>query len=162
MKFRIRLIPVVLVISREITQTFANFSPKITKNRENCHSQISQFRKWWNVLDSHISYYYKSINGSNINRVAKTGTRTIFHLLNVLKKRLGFNLDVPYYVRETLHDDENGIMKEINQILLAQNNANVRMRHYSFINFENFGIRWNPYWFSLIRDPIERVKIKDW
>ena len=75
-----------------------------------------------------------------------------------MKSHLGFGLDIPHYVRETLHDDENGMMKEINQILLAQNKANIRMRHYSFIEFENHGVNWNPSWFSMVRDPIERVR----
>ena len=38
-------IPLVIAISHEITQKFANFSLKITKNRENCHSRISRFPK---------------------------------------------------------------------------------------------------------------------
>ena len=35
-----RPIPIFLAISHEITQKFANFSLKITKNRKGCHSRI--------------------------------------------------------------------------------------------------------------------------
>ena len=43
MKSRSRPIPLFFANSREITLKFANFSPKITKNSENCHSRNSQF-----------------------------------------------------------------------------------------------------------------------
>ena len=59
-----RPIPVIVAISRKITQKFATFSLKITKNRKHFHSRISQFtqivkreitfmldsRKFWSQL----------------------------------------------------------------------------------------------------------------
>ena len=57
MKSRSHPIPVILVISREITPRFDNFSLKITKKRETCHSRISWFlqmvnREFTLTLDS--------------------------------------------------------------------------------------------------------------
>ena len=51
--------PVILAISCEITQNIANFSLKIKKNGENCHSRILWFtqmvkREITLTLDSHF------------------------------------------------------------------------------------------------------------
>lgn len=90
-------------------------------------------------------------------RIAKTGTRSIIYLLLRLSNNLGFQLDVPAFRKEILQDNEGGIMKEIKNILNDQKDGYVRTRHYSYIDFKQHGTNWSPIWFSMVRDPVERV-----
>ena len=92
-------------------------------------------------------------------RVAKTGSRTMIHLMSILGRNLGYKLDIPYYIVENIQDSDSGIMKETGDIITSHSNGMIRSRHYSFIDFKQFGIDWNCIWFSMVRDPIERVSI---
>ena len=90
-------------------------------------------------------------------RIAKTGTRTFIEILRNLGTNLGYSVDVPNYKLEMMGADENEIIKEIQNILVCHRDSVVRSRHFNFIDFENYGIGWNPHWFSVVRDPVERV-----
>ena len=43
------------------------------------------------------------------------------------------------------------------QDILSVNAPAALIRHYSFINFEEFGYKWKPDWINMVRDPIEKV-----
>ena len=90
-------------------------------------------------------------------RIAKTGSRTLISILASIGKHLGFQVQVPAFQHETLYDDRNGVRKEIYEIISGHENNIVRSRHYSFINFKEYGLEWYPDWFSIVRDPVERV-----
>ena len=90
-------------------------------------------------------------------RIAKTGSRTFIEILRSLGKSLGYVVDVPYYKAEVMGADEYEIKKEIKEILICHRDSAVRTRHFNFIDFEKYGVRWNPDWFSIVRDPVDRV-----
>ena len=46
------------------------------------------------------------------------------------------------------------------QDILSVNAPAALIRHYSFINFEEFGYKWKPDWINMVRDPIEKVSKK--
>ena len=90
-------------------------------------------------------------------RIAKTGSRTFIQILRNLGTNLGYFVDVPSYKAEMMGADENEIKKEIKNILVSHRDSVVRSRHFNFIDFEKYGVEWNPHWFSVVRDPVERV-----
>ena len=52
--------------------------------------------------------------------------------------------------------DPIGMKDEVDGLLRTHKNL-VNVRHYSFIDFEKLGYRWRPDWFSVVRDPIQKV-----
>ena len=78
-------------------------------------------------------------------------------LLSILGQNLGFDVGFPELPNEIIMDTEEGNLREIGHILKSQNEGNVWTRHYSFVDFKQFGFTWWPHWISIIRDPIERV-----
>ena len=103
-------IPVILLISREITQNFANFMLKITKYCKHCHSQISRFPQnviTWNVIlrlcSIHINFDHYPLlafkistsNGCNkfsITLLCITTTNVINQIKSVCGKWLGIQM----------------------------------------------------------------------
>ena len=63
MKLGSHPIPVILAISCEISQTLANFSLKISTNRENHHSGISRFMR---TVKQEITLTFDSLKFSSI------------------------------------------------------------------------------------------------
>ena len=77
-KFRSQPIPLILTISREIMQKLASFSLKITKNRENCHSQkfaIHANGETWNHI--HTNFYQDSRHITTIRRIGGRGKNIV-------------------------------------------------------------------------------------
>ena len=69
-------------------------------------------------------------------------------------------MENPSFENEEVQTNDDGIMKEIGEILKSQKNSIIRVRHFSFINFDRYNVKWNPHWFSMVRDPIDRVSDK--
>ena len=94
-------------------------------------------------------------------RVAKTGTLGFMHLLAQLglkldydvRKNFGGHNGTPY---EKLQDTSEGVAKEAQKLVTTHRNL-VQCKHYSLFDFEKLGHSWTPEWFSLVRDPIEKV-----
>ena len=91
--------------------------------------------------------------------MAKTGTRTIIKILENLSIKLGYIAETPSFKEETVQGDTNDVMQEIGEIVKSNRNSIIRSRHFSFIDFEKYGFSWTPHWFSMVREPVERVKI---
>ena len=48
------------------------------------------------------------------------------------------------------------MFQEVDSILRTHS-PTVKVRHYAFLDFARMGYKWNPDWFSLVRNPIEKV-----
>ena len=48
-------------------------------------------------------------------------------------------------------------MDEAGQLLKTHKNK-IKVRHYSFVDLERLGYEWTPDWFSLVREPIDKVR----
>ena len=48
-------------------------------------------------------------------------------------------------------------MEEAGHLLKTHKN-NIKVRHYSFVDLERLGYEWTPDWFSLVREPIDKVR----
>ena len=68
----------------------------------------------------------------------------------------GYDVDPGVRKYERVLDSFEGIIEEVGSLLKNHKNK-VKVRHYSFIDLKNFGYDWNPDWFSLVRDPIDKV-----
>ena len=79
----------------------------------------------------------------------------MIHLLIHLGYNLGFDVALSEEPREIIIEEGN--LSEIGKILQGHNEGYIWARHYSFIDFKRFGLRWSPYWISIVRDPVERV-----
>ena len=69
---------------------------------------------------------------------------------------LDYDVDPGVRKYECVQDSIDGILHEAGILLKTQKNT-IRVRHYSFIDLESFGYEWTPDWFSLVRDPINKV-----
>ena len=106
-----------------------------------------------------ISFQFKTFYE---NRVAKCGTRSILWILQKLGVTHGFNVEVASFKRDFVQSKNPAdIKKEINHIMKAHQNSTVRVRHFSVIEFEKWGIDWKPDWFSIVRHPVDRVSNHD-
>ena len=90
------------------------------------------------------------------NRVAKTGSLNLIILMKSLGTNLGYVVDEGIKEGEVVQDDDSGIQEEIKD-LLQNHDSVVKSRHYAFFNLRYWGYEWAPDWFSVVRDPIERV-----
>ena len=91
------------------------------------------------------------------NRVAKTGSQSFIALLKKLSHKLGFSVNPKIYPKETLCDTLEGVVSEVDDATKT-NVPLVIVRHYSFVDFPMYGSMWSPDWFSMVRDPIDKVK----
>ena len=71
---------------------------------------------------------------------------------------------MPYhYEKEKIFGETKEVHKEINEIINGEKRNWIRARHYSYIDFNEYGKRLaTPDWFSMVRDPIERVRFIAW
>ena len=93
------------------------------------------------------------------NRVAKTGSQSITRLLFDLGKKHGYLLYPNIRGKdEKLSDSDNlhALFEEIDSILKTHTPM-AFVRHYSFIDFAKFGYDWRPDWFTIVRDPVDKV-----
>lgn len=93
------------------------------------------------------------------NRVAKTGSQSIARLLFELGKVHGFILDVKVMLHsEHICDSHNpaGKFNEIDYVL-KWNSPVAIVKHYSYLDFASHGYDWTPDWFSIVRDPVDKV-----
>ena len=91
-------------------------------------------------------------------RVAKTGSSGFMHLLGQLGQKLDYEVtrvQTPFQF-ERLKDSPAGVSEEMFKLISTHANM-VYCKHYSFFNFGEHGHPWVPDWFSLVRDPIEKV-----
>ena len=59
---------------------------------------------------------------------------------------------------EKVCDSDNLIGKfEAIDTVMKWHNPIALVRHYSFINFHEYGYQWRPDWFSMVREPVEKV-----
>ena len=49
------------------------------------------------------------------------------------------------------------MFQEVDSVLRTHQ-PTVKVRHYAFLDFARMGYKWNPDWFSLVRNPIEKVR----
>ena len=75
-----------------------------------------------------------------------------------ISSKLGFLVDTPSRNLQ-IQEDKNKVEKEIGAIIKGHRDSIVRSKHYSFINFEKYGVRWTPDWFSMVRHPVDRVSL---
>ena len=75
----------------------------------------------------------------------------------LLQDELGYKVSVPEFKYEILQGDLRVVSKEIKDIQHCHSNGEIRARHFSFIDFHGNGMDWTPDWFSMVRDPVERV-----
>ena len=114
-------------------------------------------------------------------RVAKTGSNFIINLLHHLDEKNEFVVVNFAKDNEVIWDVLPGILIDVHnffdlifffyiknnnffsgkfeavQDILSVNAPAALVRHYSFINFEEFGYKWRPDWINMVRDPIEKV-----
>ena len=90
------------------------------------------------------------------NRVAKTGSQSFIKLFFTLAPKLGYEVFPGVRQVESVLDTIGGLYEDV-QSLLKRQRATIQVRHYSFVDLERFGYDWSPDWFSLVRDPIEKV-----
>ena len=90
------------------------------------------------------------------NRVAKTGSLNMIILFQSLGVHLGYDVDQGIREKEIVQEDTIGIKKEVDA-LVQTHESTVKSRHYAFFSLREWGYSWEPDWFSLVRDPIERV-----
>ena len=90
------------------------------------------------------------------NRVAKTGSLNMIILFQSLGVHLGYDVDQGIREKEIVQEDTIGIKKEVDA-LVQTHKSTVKSRHYAFFSLREWGYSWEPDWFSLVRDPIERV-----
>ena len=69
---------------------------------------------------------------------------------------MGYDVNTGHQKYENVQDTRKGILNEVNSILRTHKPM-VKIRHYAFLDFAQFGYQWNPDWFNLVRDPIEKV-----
>ena len=96
------------------------------------------------------------------NRVAKTGTLNMLMLMKSLGVNLGYDVDLGFRLDgtpEILQDDSDGLRKEVDSLVQIHKDT-IKARHYSFFDIRAWGHDWFPEWFSIVRDPIERVRCK--
>jgi hypothetical protein len=90
------------------------------------------------------------------NRVAKTGSQSFIALLHKLGAKHNFDVKVKIMQREQVVEEIPGVLAEVEPIFKNQE-PNVFVRHYSFVDFDDLGYQWHPDWFNLVRDPIDKV-----
>ena len=99
------------------------------------------------------------VRPSNIlyfNRVPKTASMSFAFLIKALGYDNGYDVDMGINrKREVFHDDFIGTQEEMYKVLQIHENS-AKCRHYAFFKLDG----WNPDWFSIIRNPIERVIFK--
>ena len=99
------------------------------------------------------------IRPSNIlyfNRIPKTASFSIAFLLESIGFNLGYNIDFGERPNEVIFEDRSGITKDMTKLLQIQED-HVYCRHFSFYNLQEWGYSWIPDWFTIVRDPIQRV-----
>jgi hypothetical protein len=100
------------------------------------------------------------------NPTARTGTETFMWLLHKLKskKQSSFKIHYSSPTQNRLrtapktkfmesYDDVHKVTKEI----LMEKRPTVYAKPYNFIDFNKHGSLWSPDYFSIVRDPIEKV-----
>ena len=90
------------------------------------------------------------------NRVAKTGSQSFIALFKQLSPKLGYQVTPKIYQRESVGDSFEGVLQEVDSVLRIPN-PSIIVRHYSFVDFPQYGSIWRPDWFSMVRDPIDKV-----
>ena len=94
------------------------------------------------------------------NRVAKTGTLNMLMLMKSLGVHLGYDVDLGFRLdgSERLQDDHDGLSREVDSLVQTHKDT-IKARHYAFFDVTIWtGYNWIPVWFSIVRDPIERVR----
>ena len=79
-------------------------------------------------------------------------------MLKYLGKNLGYDVEDGLELRlvEDVQDSLKGQQDQMDSFIHKHNDY-VKCKHYSFIN--DFGNQdWSPDWFSIVRNPIERVR----
>ena len=73
-----------------------------------------------------------------------------------LGAKLGYDVNPGIKQKEDVLDSYEGMFQEVDSILRTHA-PTVKVRHYAFLDFARMGYKWNPDWFSLVRNPIEKV-----
>ena len=82
-------------------------------------------------------------------------------ILKNLGAKLGFNVEIPSSQSTLIQENQIQVEKEIGATMKSHRANTIRAKHYCFINFQKYGVKWNPDWFSMVRDPVERVSLLD-
>ena len=90
------------------------------------------------------------------NRIPKTASFSVAYLLESIGFNHGYDVDFGERSNEVIFEDHAGITKDMTNLLQIQENY-VYCRHFSFYNLSEWGYSWIPDWFTIVRDPIQRV-----
>ena len=102
------------------------------------------------------------------NPIARTGTETFMWLLHELKDKFegAFDIKMPSTggndrrrppPKMKLRDSYQNIKAVVNELSTQNNKPLLYARPYNFVNFSEHGSLWTPDYFSIVRDPIEKV-----
>ncbi len=95
------------------------------------------------------------------NRLAKTGSQALSELLVQLSERNGFKTNVLLHRVEHLMEPPE-IVAQFVQKVESEMMPTAWVKHYNFVNFEEFGGQWMPQYINIVRDPIERVTVEEY
>ncbi len=79
-------------------------------------------------------------------------------LLHLLGDRNGFRAKPQILQREFVWEPADRVAQVASEAANG-NYPRAWIRHYAFIDYRKMGYNWNPDWFNVVRDPIERVII---
>jgi hypothetical protein len=91
------------------------------------------------------------------NRVAKTGSMTFISLFNALGKKNNFRANWMTPAHDGLWEELPELEVEMKSILKIHT-PTVWIRHFNFHDFKKMGYHWQPEWFAVVRDPLEKVQ----
>ena len=105
------------------------------------------------------------------NPIARTGTETFMWILHELKNKFeeSFEIQMPSSSgtdrrrpppKTRLRDSYQNIAAVVNQISTQKDRPLVYARPYNFIDFSEHGSLWTPDYFSIVRDPVEKVSFE--
>ena len=105
------------------------------------------------------------------NPIARTGTETFMWILHELKKESEGEFDIQMPSRAgndrrspppkiILKDSYKNIQAVVDQISSQNKKPLLYAKPYNFIDFSEHGSLWTPDYFSIVRDPIEKVSLE--
>ena len=90
------------------------------------------------------------------NKVTRSASNSIAALFFDLDKKNHFTVNMYPSAKIVSVADDESLKWQIRKFLRI-NRPMVWVQHYNFIDFSKFGYTWNPDWFNVVRDPIEKV-----
>ena len=94
------------------------------------------------------------------NRVAKTGSQSITELLMKLRGKNGIQPKVLIHEVELLMEPPEKVAEFVGQVD-ARTAPTAWVKHYNFVDFERYGAGWTPTYINIVRDPVERVRMRN-